>query len=162
VRPIHPFSDGEIALVASRMRLTLIEVLGEEEGAALYTREWLEARVRFHLDPAQSTAQVLVSVAPDGALSGHTIVRVERDAAGRVFGLFSTTYVEPEARRRGVAGALVRRGEVWLRAAGMSEAETYTSESNTGLIGLFESHGYRITLRVPEKRMLALWKSLAT
>lgn len=76
------------------------------------TIEWLDERERFHLDPAQSTAQVYVSACAAGRITGHTIVRVEKGEAG--------------------------------------------------LIGLFESHGYRITLGNAEKRMLALWKSLAT
>lgn len=143
------------------MKLTLIEVLGERDGAALYTREWLEERVRFHLDPERCRGQVFVSVAPAGDVSGHCIVRVEQDAAGREFGLFSTTYVAPDARRTGVAAALVARGEAWLREAGMREAETYTDESNAALIGLFESRGYAITLRVPDKRMVVLGRSLA-
>ncbi|MCC6652412.1 MAG: GNAT family N-acetyltransferase [Candidatus Eisenbacteria bacterium] len=160
VRPIDPDSADEIALVAARMKLTLIEVLGEREGGTLYTREWLEDRVRFHLDPERCQGRVFVAIAPGGEVSGHCIVRVEQDAAGREFGLFSTTYVAPEARRAGVAAALVARGEAWLREAGMREMETYTAESNTALIALFESRGYAVTLRVPDKRMVVLGRTL--
>ena len=34
-------ADDEVALVARRMRLTLMEVIGDEEGQAMYSMEWL-------------------------------------------------------------------------------------------------------------------------
>ena len=40
---INPHSTDEIELVAARMRQTLIEVLGEEEGTALSSMDWLSA-----------------------------------------------------------------------------------------------------------------------
>ncbi len=162
VRPIDPASAGEIALVAARMKLTLIEVLGEAQGASMYSDDWLEDRVREHLDPGRLNGQVFVSIAADGSLTGHTIVRVERDDAGHEYGVFSTTYVEPGSRRAGVADALVLRGEEWMRERGVTAAQTWTSETNDPLLALFRKHGYTVTLRVPEKRMKVLSKSLAT
>lgn len=162
VRPIEPSSPEEIALVAARMKLTLVEVLGEGQGAALYSDAWLEDRVREHLDPARLDGQVFVSVSVTGALTGHTIVRVEHDEAGRAFGVFSTTYVEPGSRRGGVADALVLRGEEWMRERGVTAAQTWTSETNDPLLALFRKHGYTVTLRVPEKRMKVLSKPLST
>ena len=114
--------------MAERMRLTLLEVVGEE----LYTMEWLRARVDFHLEHGA----VFVAEEQDEIL-GHTIVRVEEGA-----GLFSTTYVAPPHRRRKVAQLLVARGEEWLRARGMDEAVTYTAETNLPLQRLFQGLGY--------------------
>ena len=56
IREIDPTSKEEISLVASRMRETLIEVLGEERGTALYSMDWLRNRVLWHLDPTQTSA----------------------------------------------------------------------------------------------------------
>lgn len=50
IREIDPILINEIELVATRMRQTLVEVLGPEKGTALYTMEWLLERVRWHLD----------------------------------------------------------------------------------------------------------------
>jgi len=119
------------------MRRTLMEVLGDTEGESLYTMEWLERRVRFHL---QADAHIFVCVLPDGEKLGYTIVRREEPTLG----LFSTTYVEPAWRRRGVAQALLLRGEQWMREEGLSQAATYTSETNARLHQLYQSNGYEL------------------
>lgn len=160
VRPIDPASAEEIALVAARMKRTLVEVLGEAQGAGMYSDAWLEERVREHLDPARLNGQVFVSQDDGGAITGHTIVRVERDEGGHAFGVFSTTYVEPGSRRSGVADALIARGEDWMRERGVTAAQTWTSDTNDPLLALFRKHGYTVTLSVPEKRMVVLSKAL--
>ena len=145
IRPIDPTSDAEIDLVARRMRLTLIEVEGEVVGAALYTMDWLRERVRWHLDPSLATAQVFLAISPKGEIVGHMIVREESDGEGGSFGLFSTTYVQPESRKDGVANALLLHGEQWMRALDLPSAATWTSATNAKLIGLYAKHGYAIT-----------------
>ena len=144
VRPIDPRADAEIDLVAARMRETLVEVLGEARGGSMYTMEWLRQRVLFHLDPRRSTAQVFLAEDVDGAVTGHTIVRVERGDDGRAFGLFSTTFVAPAWRRRATATALLLRGEAWMIDQGLPEAATWTSDANVKLIALYRKHGYAI------------------
>jgi GNAT superfamily N-acetyltransferase len=141
-RPIDPRSSAEVALVAGGMRRTLVEVLGEERGTALYTMEWLVERVLWHLDPGKSAAQVFLAEARDGSILGHTIVRRETAEDGLEYGLFSTTYVDPAARRRGAATGLLRRGEEWMIGQGMRRAVTYTAAGNTGLVRLYERFGY--------------------
>ena len=159
IRPLDPGRPGELELVAERMRETLVEVLGEERGAVMYTTAWLRERVRMHLDAAVGAVWVAEL---DGAVVGHTIVRVETDDAGASFGLFSTTYVVPEARRRGLAQALLDEGEAWMRAMGLPVAATHTDEGNTPLIELYRRRGYRIVLRAPESGMIRLARSLET
>ncbi|MBZ0117118.1 MAG: GNAT family N-acetyltransferase [Sandaracinaceae bacterium] len=162
VREIDPMSSAEIALVAERMRATLVEVLGQERAVAMYSMDWLEDRVRQHVDPARSIGAVFVActepASSDSAIAGHCIVRVEHDEAGAPYGLFSTTYVVPEHRRGGVATALLCRGERWMRERALPLAATATSQANAKLIGLYEKHGYTIVLRAGE--MLRLEKKL--
>lgn len=158
IRPAR--SDTDIALVAERMRLTLIEVLGYDTGANMYSMDWLRERVRWHLDPAQCTGEVFV-VEVEGVIVGHTVVRLEPGDAGGLTGLFSTIYVIPEARRRGIADVLVQHGEAWFASHQMITMGTSTSETNFRLIMLFEKHGYKIVLRVPESHMIHLSKTLA-
>ena len=155
LRELSPEAHDELELVAARMRLTLEEVLGEERGRAMYTLEWLRERVRYHLDPGRSTATVWLAEL-EGRVVGHSIVRLDRDdALGGPIGLFSTTYVEPSARRAGIADRLVERGEAWLLARGMRVLCTDTSSSNEKLIRLFEARGYGIVHRAPEMVRLA-------
>lgn len=144
VRPLNPAAADEIERVARRMRATLVEVEGEAVGAALYSMAWLRERVRFHLDPQRAVAQVLLALdgEDDGEVLGHTIVRRELEPEGPAFGLFSTTYVAPPARRRGVADALLLAGEQWMRDRRLPAAATWTSSSNDKLIRLYVRHGY--------------------
>jgi GNAT superfamily N-acetyltransferase len=158
VRPIAPTRNSEVELVACRMRLTLCEVLGEEAGTALYSMEWLRQRVRWHLDPASCTGQVFLAEDAAGAILGHTIVRLDADDAGTPLGLFSTIYVVPDARRRGIASRLLRAGEAWLIRHGMATAVTNTSAANVKLIRLYEKHGY--TLIAAHGEMVRLGRAL--
>lgn len=144
IRPLK--SDAERALVARRMRQTLVEVLGEQRGTSMYTLAWLEQRVGEHL--GREDAAVLLAE-DAGAISGHTIVRVEEDDRGR-FGLFSTTFVAPEARRQGIAAALLAAGEAWMTDRALPRAVTWTAADNARLIRLYEGRSYRIVERSGE------------
>ena len=161
IRPLTADDDAELHLVASRMRDTLVEVLGEARGGAMYTMAWLIDRVRWHLNPALCRGQVLVVEDPRGEIVGHTIVRVEPeeddgDSGGALFGLISTTYVVPERRRAGLAEALLGAGEAWLLLNGATRLATNTDETNWPLIRLYEKAGYTITRRAPEAKMVQL------
>ncbi len=160
IRPIDKEASSEIELVGRRMRETLVEVLGEEEGGSMYTMDWLKQRVMFHLDPKLSTAEVYVAEDESREIIGHTIVRLDKDDSGNSIGLFSTTFVSPEFRNYGVAKSLLERGESWIVDHGLPEAATYTSDTNTKLIKLYEQHGYTVTSRYPEKKMIKLAKVL--
>jgi ribosomal protein S18 acetylase RimI-like enzyme len=164
IRNLDPASEAELEWVAQGMRQTLIEVEGEATGRALYTMDWLRERVRWHLDPAQSTAAVLLAVDGAARILGHCIIRVECTPDGQRHGLFSTTYVEPESRRRSVAQGLLQHGENWMRERQLPEAATWTSEANARLIGLYRKHGYAVTARhvheVTATTMVRLGKAL--
>lgn len=156
IRSLQADDDAALRVVAERMRATLVEVLGEERGGSMYTMEWLLDRARAHLDPTRLHGAVLVAEDDRGELVGHTILRVEADEDGGRLGLISTTYVHPARRRAGLAEALLRAGESWLLTSGAERLATYTSDTNFPLIRLYEKHGYQVTLRAPESRMLRL------
>ncbi len=155
IRPLS--TDAERALVARRMRLTLVEVLGEARGTAMYSLEWLEGRVDEHLhrdDAAVLLAESGAAVSQesneaDDGIAGHTILRVESDGDGR-FGLFSTTFVAPDARRQGIGRALLQAGEDWMRARSLPRAATMTAADNHRLIAMYTGCGYRIVARSGE------------
>lgn len=133
------------------MRATLVEIEGETTGTALYSMEWLRDRVRWHLDPDQATAAVLLAETPGGHVVGHTIVRRETEVNGAAFGLVSTTFVEPGARRQGSGEKLLLAGEHWFRQASLPSCCTWTSAANAKLIRLYEKHGYGIVDTQPEE-----------
>lgn len=158
VRAIDPQSRVEVELVASRMRQTLVEVLGEEVGGSMYTMDWLIQRVLWHLDPNQCIGQVFLSEDSEGHITGHTIVRIQLDETGRKIGLFSTFFVEPGSRNQAIARSFVVHGEKWMVDHGMVTATTYTAESNDRLKSLLISLGYQ-AIAAPNQ-MVALSKSL--
>ena len=144
LREIDPQNDAEIALVAERMNATLIEV----EGKALYKMDWLIQRVRWHLDTAARQARVVLGIDESGAIVGHTIFRIELDADQK-FGLVTTSYVLPTARRQGFAAAFLQEAEDWFRAQHLPLAATWTSSTNKPLIELYARHGFTEDQRGP-------------
>ncbi len=168
LRTVAPDDAAAIDWIAHGMRRTLVEVEGEEAGTAMYTLDWLRERVRFHFDAPRCIGQVVVAEADvDGAprIVGHTILRIEADAAGRRFGLVTTTFVDPPSRRLGIADRLLRHGEAWFRARALPEAATWTSSTNTRLIRLYAKHGFAEAERGPNELtgtiMVRLAKPLA-
>jgi GNAT superfamily N-acetyltransferase len=158
IRAIDSTATDAIELIAKRMLLTLIEVLGEERGRSMYTLEEAIQRVMWHLNSDQSMARVFVAENSRDEMVGHTIVRVDDDGEGGDIGLFATTYVVPEVRRAGVAGHLLATGEHWMREQGLPVAATYTEENNTKLQQLYLQRGYSMTAM--PKRFVKLAKPL--
>lgn len=156
IRELDRNSNEEIALVAARMRQTLIEVLGEEKGTALYSMDWLMDRVRWHLDPEQTQAKIFLIETNNGEIAAHAIARVESDEKSVSYGYFSTIFVEPKSRNRGFAKALLYHVESWFSDIGMPKVVYNTAENHAKLIRLSERHGYKITHR--ESDMVQLTK----
>lgn len=156
IREIDRDSEIEIALVASRLRQTLVEVLGEEKGTGLYSMEWLLDRIRFHLDP-QETKKIFLVDDDAGHIRAQAIARVEREGQSS-YGYFSTIFVEPNFRNQGLATRLILHVESWFRRLNMPKIIYNTADNHTKLIRLFERHGYRITLYASE--MVQLTKEL--
>lgn len=158
LRDIDVDDPAEIALVASRMRQTLVEVLGEERGGSMYSMEWLIDRVMFHLDPTVCTGRVVLAVSDNEEILGHTIMRVQDDEALGRHGLFSTFYIVSKARGHGIAKAFLELGEDWMKSVGMTASMTCTDKDNVPLISLMRSSGYEVVLEKDD--MVVLCKQL--
>ncbi len=150
IRAIDSSATDAIELIAKRMLLTLIEVLGEERGGSMYTLEETIERVLWHFHSDEVVAKVFVAENAKDEIVGHTIVRIDADDEGKDIGLFATTYVTPEVRRAGVAIRLLETGEHWMLEQGLSVAATYTEENNTKLQKLYLKRGYSMT-EMPKK-----------
>ncbi len=164
LRDMDAASETDFEWVANGMHLTLVEVEGEK-GRLAYPLAWTRTRLRELLDPARRhAAQVYLAVAHDDPrrIAGHAILRINEMPDGRLYGLVSTTYVDPAHRRAGIADRLLDRGEDWIRAQGMVEAATWTSAANLRLIRLYEKHGYAVTEQAPNDgtTMVRLTKAL--
>ncbi|KAA3605521.1 MAG: GNAT family N-acetyltransferase [Planctomycetota bacterium] len=148
----------EIEWVAQRMRRTLMEVVGEQEGVEMYSMDWLRQRVHFHLEEERCTGQVILAEDAAGFPAGHLILRLEKSPKGEFFGLISTIYVEPKFRRQGLAGRFYDRAEAWFRQQGMEQAVTDTADDNTPLLRILQDRGFRIVETADS--MVRLAKSL--
>lgn len=155
IREIDPQSETEIKLVAQRMRQTLVEVLGQQQGEAMYSMDWLIDRVRGHLDSNNTEGRIFLSENEDGEIIGHAIARIDH---GSKFGYFSTIFVEPKARNNGIAHSLVNHVESWISGRCMPKIVYNTSEKHTAILNLFKSMGYEITHS--ESAMVQLTKVL--
>lgn len=155
-----PQGSAELALVASRMRDTLIEVLGEATGGTMYSLDWLLDRASSHVDGRLPGAIYVARRDSDSGNVGHIVVRKEVDEQGD-FGLVSTIYVLPEQRHAGIATTLLEAAHGWFHEQGLTRTATDTSETNRPLIGLFERHGYVTVFHSPEKRMVRLSRDAA-
>jgi putative hydrolase of the HAD superfamily len=144
IHRVTPDDTDAVERVARRMRLTLEEVVGPAQGGSMYTDDWLMDRAMQHLDGRHDGA--IHEAWVEEHCVGHTIVRVVHDEAGP-HGLFSTTWVGPGARRRGVASALLDAGETWMRERGLNRAATHTATDHAPLVALYEGRGYAEVLR---------------
>lgn len=158
VRELNRSSNAEIDLVAQRMRQTLVDVLGEEQGGSMYTMEWLKARVLWHLDETVTIAKIFLSETQDGKITGQAIARLEQADDGASYGYFSTLYVEPAFRRQGLATSLLVCVENWFAEKSMPKIIYNTAQSNSKVIDLFCKHGYVVTHA--ESDMVQLTKHL--
>ena len=157
IRKINPESEDEINLVASRMRDTLVDVLGEKKGVSLYSEKWLKERVLWHLSPDRTTAIFL------GELDNHdivaqAIVRTEKDSKGTSYGYFSTIYVTPESRGHGIAKQLIEVVENWCLEKQMTYVTYNTASDNYKVINLFKKYYFEIIHK--ENNMVQLQKNL--
>jgi GNAT superfamily N-acetyltransferase len=157
IREINQHSSDEIALVASRMRQTLVEVMGEEKGASFYSMDWLLNRVRWHLSP-ERVAKVFLVEDSNGEILGHAIARIEHDEDQKPFGFFSTIYIDPKLRGTGAASQVVDKVDGWFKSVNAPKIIYNTAKDHTKLRHLFGKHGYQITEQ--EGEMVRLTKQL--
>ncbi len=155
IRELNPNSKEEIELVASRMRNTLIDVLGQEKAEAMYSMDWLRERVMWHLS-AEKEAKVLLAEADE--VVGQAIIRIEIDDKKDRFGYFSTIYVAPEFRSQGIAKKLIQRVEAWCSEKKLPYIIYNTAHDNDRLIEILRKFSYQIVTKTMD--MVQLKKSL--
>jgi GNAT superfamily N-acetyltransferase len=97
-------------------------------------------RKRAAADPAETTT--FVAEGPDGHLVGMAVgarIPERADAAG-LFGM----WVAPEARGRGVGGALVDAVARWARSVGFERTGLGVATTNIGVVAFYERKGFAV------------------
>ncbi|MBT8404746.1 MAG: GNAT family N-acetyltransferase [Gemmatimonadetes bacterium] len=109
---------------------------------------------RFLRRPSPGEA-CLVAEDADGRLHGFAELRLRDVAEGCTtapVGYLEGIYVEPEARRRGVARALVTAAEGWARAAGCGEMASDRDLDNEASGRFHEASGFDEVVRAVHYR----------
>lgn len=155
IEPIRQTRSSTCGAIAARMRSTLIDVLGDKKGANMYSMDWLVERVQWHLDLGLKAKIFLAE--SNQEIVAHAIVRTENSNDGE-FGYFSTIYVAPEFRNKGIAKTLIKTVESWCRQKHLPYMAYNTAENNFRLIELFKNFSFEIIVR--ESEMVQLKKLL--
>ena len=105
--------------------------------AASMPQPWSEAS--FVRETENDAALLLCAVqTPDGSLSGYISLQLTPDDAE-----LTGIAVRPEARRRGIAAALLAEAEEKLREKGIGRIVLEVRASNAPAIAFYETHGFR-------------------
>ena len=151
VAPVGPPPGGlrPVPLEALRDLRMLLEshnLPGADEPRRLswrYTRQQLRADWWDSPDNAPELSWGLVADRPGGpALAAFTSVQVDRDNARSWSSMTST---HPDFRGQGLAGWVKRRTLNALTEAGIGEAWTASDSTNSAMLALNDSLGYRTT-----------------
>jgi ribosomal protein S18 acetylase RimI-like enzyme len=161
IRDLDPTNESEVDTVVRMCMTTVLDTIPEfehdEERARRSLPNFTFARMRdmIRADLSRPTHRFLVAVDADGRVVGHSMISRKVTPEGRRFGYFFSRYVEPEHRKKGVAGGLMEEALVWFRGYDWDYLLAHTHSSNEPLRRLFERHGFRVAERRDEP-----WPSL--
>jgi ribosomal protein S18 acetylase RimI-like enzyme len=153
---IRPLRENDATVV----QLWLSDYLGEHRAwwAAAYGREpesSLEELVRRDWDDlCEASGSVSSFVRAAGVSSPVGIVSARKQPdrfMGFEVGILSWIYVDPLARGRGVADALMEAAGVWMSGQGVEGRQVYVTIGNEAAVRLYQRHGYKAA----DYRMLA-------
>jgi ribosomal protein S18 acetylase RimI-like enzyme len=152
------------------MRIEAISEGDDAEVRAMLAALTLGEQERYD-HPRQSAAEVERSTAvPRARFTGENHVLVARDGEGPALGLcwcvlfdpgsglegeVAELYVRPEARGRGVAGALLREAMALFRRRRVSFACVWTRDDNPAAMAAYRSAGF-----LPTEQAVLTWLPL--
>lgn len=149
LRDINSKNTQEVDLVVRRTMDTVLETIPEFEGNEEIARRafknftFSKMREMISVDFAKTTHGALVAInEKNNEVIGHALFSIKEDKAGEKFGFCYSRFVSPEARRKGVASALLEAQERWWRSLGAKYIFAQTHVTNNKLQTLFEKNGF--------------------
>jgi ribosomal protein S18 acetylase RimI-like enzyme len=152
------------------LRIETLERPDDHEVLALLVELGLEEQERYE-HPKETREEIAARTGPLAAhFRGDNVVFVARDPAGRALGLcwcvlfdpgnglegeVAELYVEPAARGRGVATALVGEAMRLFQARSVSFATVWTRPDNPAALAVYRHHGF-----TPTEQTVLTWLPL--
>lgn len=131
---LFTFGGETMAISIVPMTAAHIRVLAEIEQACFST-PWSEAALAEEL--SNQTAHFFVAEREDGTPVGYVGLQVVGDE-----GFFTNVAVHPDARRQGVADALLKTLTAFGAAHKLYRLTLEVRVSNAAAVALYEKHGY--------------------
>jgi ribosomal protein S18 acetylase RimI-like enzyme len=103
----------------------------------------------FRFAKAGPASDVLVGVDEGGEVIGSVMVGHDGHR-----GWLYYVAASPDRQGKGIGRQMVRSGEEWLRARGVVKVQLLVRQTNTKVVGFYESLGYEETPRVLMSRWL--------
>jgi GNAT superfamily N-acetyltransferase len=143
IEAARPATGADVERLAELAAEAVAEQAGERGGPIWSQREAravpAAASLRVDLDDA---SRLVLAGTIDDAVVGYAVVRTEPLRDGRLLGVLTDVYVEPEARAVGVGEVLVDAVLDWCRAQGCTGVDGLALPGNRATKNFFETFGF--------------------
>ena len=154
IEAARPATAADLERLAELAAAAVAEQVGERGGAVWAGREarGVPAEASLRRDLEDDDCLVLVGTIDDAVL-GYAAVRTEVLRDGRVLGVLTDVYVEPEARAVGVGEVLIDAVLAWCTARGCAGVDGLALPGNRQTKNFFETFGFTARALIVHRRL---------
>ena len=150
----RPATAADLERLAQLASAAVTEQVGERGGSIWSTREArplpADASLREDLD---ADDRLLLVGTIDDAVLGYACVRTETLRDGRLLGVLTDVFVEPEARAVGVGEVLIDAVLAWCNERGCSGVDGLALPGNRETKNFFETFGFTARALVVHRKL---------
>lgn len=134
---------SDVELLGALAATAVAEQAGDRGGAVWAAREAPAIPATALLAAAiDDPTQLVLAGTIDDAVVGYAAVRTETLRDGRVLGVLTDIYVEPEGREIGIGELLVEEVLAWCRVQGCAGVDAMVLPGNRSTKNFFETAGF--------------------
>ncbi len=154
IEAARPASEADLTRLAELAAEAVAEQAGERGGDVWAQREAraVPAERSLRDDLADPSRLVLVGTIDD-AVVGYAVARTEPLRDGRLLGVLTDVYVEPEARAVGVGEVLLDAVVHWCAGQGCAGIDGLALPGNRSTKNFFETFGFTARAIVVHRRL---------
>ena len=150
----RPATAADLERLAGLAAAAVAEQVGERGGSIWSTREAraqpADASLREDLD---ADDRLLLVGTIDDAVLGYACVRTETLRDGRLLGVLTDVYVEPEARAVGIGEVLIDAVLAWCTERGCTGVDGLALPGNRETKNFFETFGFTARALVVHRKL---------